>query len=97
MIIRAEQHTDIDAITRVTIEAFRDHPFSRQTEHFIAIALRKTRTLRVSLVAEVDWWVGGHIEFSPVAISDGTPDWCGVGPAVLQGTAVFHEAFSATG
>jgi len=31
-------------------------------------------------VAEIDGRVVGHIAFSPVIISDGTKDWCGLGP-----------------
>ena len=53
---------------------------TRQTEQFIVNALRKAGTLTVSLVAEVDGKVVGHIAFSPVTISDGTKDWYGVGP-----------------
>jgi len=34
----------------------------------------------VSLVAELDGRVVGHIAFSPVAFSDGTRDWYGLGP-----------------
>ena len=34
----------------------------------------------VSLIAEVDGHVVGHIAFSPVTISDGTQNWCGLGP-----------------
>lgn len=36
--------------------------------------------LAVSLVAEVDGRVVGHVAFSPVTISDGTRDWYGLGP-----------------
>ena len=34
----------------------------------------------MSLVAEVDGRVVGHIAFSPVAMSDGTNHWYGLGP-----------------
>jgi len=34
----------------------------------------------VSLIAEVDGHVVGHIAFSPVTISDGTQNWYGLGP-----------------
>jgi len=34
----------------------------------------------MSLVAEIDGWVVGHIAFSPVTISDGTSNWHGLGP-----------------
>jgi len=36
--------------------------------------------LTVSLVAELDGRVVGHIAFSPITMSDGTADWYGMGP-----------------
>lgn len=42
--------------------------------------MRKSNALAVSLVAELDGCIVGHIAFSPVAISDGTPGWYGLGP-----------------
>jgi putative acetyltransferase len=59
---------------------FKNHTISNQTEHFIAYALRKENALTISLAAEIDEHVVGHIAFSPVVISDGTQDWYGLGP-----------------
>lgn len=53
---------------------------SQHTEQFIVKALRVTGALAVSLVAEVDGQVVGHAAFSPVTVSDGMPDWYGLGP-----------------
>ena len=53
---------------------------SDHTEQFIVTALRKAGALTVSLVAELDGRVVGHIAFSPVTMSDGTADWYGMGP-----------------
>jgi putative acetyltransferase len=53
---------------------------SDHTEQFIVTALRKAGALTVSLVAELDGKVVGHIAFSPVTMSDGTADWYGMGP-----------------
>ena len=36
--------------------------------------------MTISLVAEIDGQVVGHIAFSPIVISDGTTDWYGMGP-----------------
>jgi len=80
MIIRKEENRDLEAITQVTVAAFENHPISRQTEHFIINALRSSNALTISLVAEIDDQIFGHIAFSPVAISDGTTDWYGLGP-----------------
>jgi putative acetyltransferase len=80
MIIRKETASDIEAITQVTIAAFRTLQISNQTEQFIIKALRAAGALTLSLVAEIDGRVVGHIAFSPVTISDGTKDWYGLGP-----------------
>lgn len=80
LLIRSETAADIDAISDVTEAAFRNHPHSKQTENFVIHALRKTNALTVSLVAEVDGKVAGHIAFSPATISDGSTGWYGVGP-----------------
>ena len=78
--IRNETLDDICAITGVTVAAFKTLEISNHTEQFIIEALRASKALTVSLVAEMDGRVTGHIAFSPVAISDGTPDWYGLGP-----------------
>lgn len=80
MIIRKETAADIEAITEVTIAAFKTLPISNHTEQFIIKALRSADALTISLVAEIDERVAGHIAFSPVSFSDGTKDWYGLGP-----------------
>ena len=80
IVIRNETDADVDAKTEVTIAAFKTLEISNQTEHFIVEALRAAKALTVSLVAEVDGRVVGHIAFSPVTISDGTRNWYGLGP-----------------
>jgi putative acetyltransferase len=78
--IRNETHDDICAITEVTIAAFKNLEISNHTEQFIIEALRTAKALAVSLVAEMDGRVIGHVAFSPMTISDGTPNWYGLGP-----------------
>ena len=100
--IRSETNTDIGAITEVTIAAFETLEISHHTEQFIIAALRDAKALRVSLVAELDGRVIGHIAFSPVTISDDTPNWYGLGPvSVLPGyqrkgigKAMIHEGLA---
>ncbi|MFB2935390.1 GNAT family N-acetyltransferase [Aerosakkonemataceae cyanobacterium BLCC-F154] len=102
MIIRNETDTDIEVITEVTIAAFKNHPISNNTEQFIIHALRAAGVLTISLVAEIDRKVVGHIAFSPVTISDGTAGWYGLGPiSVLPdyqkqgiGKALINEGLS---
>jgi putative acetyltransferase len=80
IVIRCETDADVDAIRDVTVSAFKILDISSHTEQFIIAALRAARDLTVSLVAEVDVRVVGHIAFSPVTISDGTRNWYGLGP-----------------
>ncbi len=80
VVIRDETEADAGAITEVTVAAFNTLEISSHTEQFIVEALRAAGALTVSLVAELDGRVVGHIAFSPVRMSDGTPDWYGLGP-----------------
>lgn len=80
IVIRDETEADVDVIASVTAAAFQTLAVSHQTEHFIIAALRMAEALTLSLVAEVDGQVVGHIAFSPVTISDCTPGWFGLGP-----------------
>jgi len=102
MTVRLERPSDIPAITEVTRAAFKNHPVSRQTEHYIVDALRAAGALTISLVAEIDGRVVGHAAFSPIKISDRTADWYGLGPiSVLPGLqrqgigkALMHEGLA---
>ncbi|MCE0495471.1 GNAT family N-acetyltransferase [Vibrio salinus] len=80
MLIREEKDSDYAVISEITIAAFKKMEISNHTEHFIVNALRKAGALALSLVAEIDGVVVGHIAFSPVSMSDGTKDWYGLGP-----------------
>jgi putative acetyltransferase len=80
MIIRKETVADIEKIAEVTIAAFNTLPISNHTEQFIINALRAADALTISLVAEIDGRIVGHIAFSPVTISDGSTGWYGLGP-----------------
>jgi putative acetyltransferase len=100
--IRSEARSDIDAITEVTVAAFKTLEISNNTEQFIIMALRAAKALAISLVADLNGRVIGHVAFSPVTISDGTPKWYGLGPvSVLPayhrqgiGTALIQEGLS---
>lgn len=80
MMIRAERPGDEVSIDAVTRAAFADHPHSDQTEHLILERLRRSGALSLSLVAEEDEKILGHIAFSPVEIGDGISCWYGLGP-----------------
>ena len=78
--IRPEIEKDIDRIEHITLAAFENHPISNQTEHLIVADLRKKGALTLSLVAEMDGVVVGHIAFSGVTINGDNLSWFGIGP-----------------
>ncbi|RFZ86654.1 N-acetyltransferase [Shinella sp. WSJ-2] len=80
MILRQEGEGDVDAIRTLTETAFRSAPHADGTEHLIIDRLRAAGALTLSLVAEVDGRIIGHVAFSPVTLFDGTADWYGLGP-----------------
>lgn len=102
VLIRDEQAADIPVISKVTVAAFATMEISNQTEQFVIQALRAAKALAVSLVAEVDGRVVGHIAFSPVSMSDGTTNWYGLGPVSVHpdfqrrgiGKALIREGLS---
>jgi putative acetyltransferase len=102
LLIRDEKSTDYRAISEVSIAAFEKMEISNHTEQFIIEALRSAKALSVSMVAEVDGRVVGHIAFSPVTMSDGTKDWYGLGPVSVHpdfqqkgiGKALIREGLS---
>lgn len=80
VLIRKETPSDIPVITEITVEAFSTLEVSDHTEQYVIDALRAAGALTLSLVAVLDGEVVGHIAFSPVTMSDGTPGWFGLGP-----------------
>jgi putative acetyltransferase len=98
--IRNETAADAPAIKAVTISAFMNAPHTSHTEQFIVTALRKAGLLTISLVADAEGTVIGHVAVSPVSISNGASGWFGLGPiSVLPehqrrgvGSRLVHEA-----
>ncbi len=63
IVVRCETGADVGAIRDVTVSAFKTLGISNHTEQFVIGALRAAKSLTVSLVAEVDGRVVGHIAF----------------------------------
>ena len=78
--IRNEQPEDIQPIHELTTAAFLNAEHADHTEQFIVKALRNSGVLSISLVAENNGKIVGHVAVSPVAISDGSDHWYGLGP-----------------
>jgi putative acetyltransferase len=78
--VRAEAPGEERAIHDVTEAAFATLDISDGSEPAIIDALRAAGALALSLVAEQDGEVVGHVAFSPVRMSDGSDGWYGLGP-----------------
>lgn len=82
--VRPERAGDERTIHDVVHAAFTDHPHSDGSEPDIVDRLRVDGDLAISLVAEDDGEIVGHVAFSPVAISDGSEGWFGLGPVAVM-------------
>lgn len=80
MQIRQERPQDAATIHALTEAAFKDMPFSDQTEAKVVDALRAAGALTLSLVATEGGEILGHVAFSPVRINADAGDWYGLGP-----------------
>jgi putative acetyltransferase len=85
-VIRAETSSDFAVIREINVAAFLHHPFSAQTEHLIVEALRAAGALEISLVADVEGEVVGHIAFSRASIRDASTDPYLLGPVAVLPT-----------
>lgn len=83
MKIRPESAADQEVIRRINIEAFANHPVSRQTEHLIVEELRRAGALEISLVAELGGEVVGHIAFSRATVGGEDIGWRLLGPVAV--------------
>lgn len=84
MLIRAERPADRDAIHDLTVRAFTGKPYSEGTEAPIIRLLRQSGDLTLSLVAEEDGVVIGHVAFSPLRIGGASRNWFGLGPISVE-------------
>ena len=84
MLIRPETPEDVQAIEMLTAIAFKNKPYSEGTEQIIINRLRAAGALALSLVAEMDGNIIGHIAFSKVTINGKDIDWYGLGPISVQ-------------
>ena len=84
MVIRLERPGDATPIARLLYAAFHNHPQhppgSEPVEHDIVARLRADRALALSLVAEMDGGIVGHLALSPARIGASGPGWLLLGP-----------------
>ncbi|AYM08915.1 hypothetical protein At1D1460_46740 (plasmid) [Agrobacterium tumefaciens] len=84
MIIREERPSDDEKINELTVRAFAPMAFSDGTEAQIIRSLRQSGELTISLVAEEDDGIVGHVAFSPVTINGSHGGWFGLGPISVE-------------
>jgi putative acetyltransferase len=80
VLIRSETAADVESIESVTATAFLHAEHTGHNEQFIVNALRAAGALSVSLVAQVDGQLVGHVAMSPVSISGHAGRWYGLAP-----------------
>ena len=78
--IRPEDERDRPAIHDLTRRAFAPKAFASGDEQDLIDALRRLGALSLSLVAELEGRVVGHLALSPVTHESGAEGWFGLGP-----------------
>ncbi|QJD67381.1 N-acetyltransferase [Xanthomonas campestris pv. badrii] len=83
VLIRQASQDDAAAIEILTMVAFMREDHSRHDEQHVIAALREDGALVLSLVADHDGYVVGHLAVSPVSLSDGSTGWYALGPLAV--------------
>ena len=84
VVIRDERSGDENAVRDLTERAFAPMAFSDGSEPAIVDALRQAGNLTISLVAEDDGGIIGHVAFSPVKVDGAEAGWFGLGPISVE-------------
>jgi putative acetyltransferase len=84
LIIRSEKREDYAAIYDLTRRAFAPMPFAGGDEQDLINQLRDADALVISLVAERDGKIVGHIAFSPAFAADRSEGWYTLGPVSVE-------------
>jgi putative acetyltransferase len=82
--IRPETTVDHAAIYDLTKRAFAPMPYAGGDEQDLINKLRDAGALAISLVAEQNGRVVGHIAFSPAFAADGSDGWFTLGPVSAE-------------
>lgn len=88
--IRPEAPGDYAAIHDLTRRAFAPMPYAGGDEQDLIDQLRDAGALAISLVAELDGRIVGHVAFSPAFAADGSEGWYALGPVSAE-PALKHQ------
>ena len=84
ILIRPEEPSDHRAIFEVTRRAFAPMAFAAGDEQNLINVLRDEGALSLSLVAEQQGTVVGHVALSPATHESGEDGWYGLGPISVE-------------
>jgi putative acetyltransferase len=98
--IRHERPEDFAAIHDLIRRAFAPMPFADGTEQDLPNKFRTAGILSLSLVAETDGMIAGHVALTPATHESGVAGWFALGPIAVEpdlqrkgiGTALIAEA-----
>ena len=82
--LRDETPKDIDALHDLSYRAFAPMTFSDNSEADAIRTMRQTGNLTLSLIAELQGHIVGHVAFSPVKIDEAFHDWYALGPISVE-------------
>lgn len=82
--IRSERPEDIRAIYDLTKRAFAPMPFAGGNEQDLINTVRDAGALSISLVAEIESRIVGHVAFTPATAADNSQGWFGLGPVAVE-------------
>ncbi|KAB7765273.1 GNAT family N-acetyltransferase [Xanthomonas maliensis] len=83
ILIREAGESDAQAIELLTLVAFLREPQRGHDAHAVIAALREDAALTLSLVADHEGYVVGHLAVSPVSLSDNASGWYALGPLAV--------------
>jgi putative acetyltransferase len=84
LLIRFEASGDYATIYDLTKRAFAPMPFAAGDEQDLINQLRDAGALVISLVAELNGKIVGHVAFSPAFAADGSEGWYTLGPVSAE-------------
>ncbi len=84
LLVRPEARSEFSVIRDLTRRAFAGKAYSAGDEHDLIDALRGAGALTLSLVADLEGVVVGHVAFSPGRAQDGSEGWFALGPIAVE-------------
>ncbi|WP_434779621.1 GNAT family N-acetyltransferase [Neisseria sp. Ec49-e6-T10] len=84
MVIRSEEKGDEQVIDQLLLDAFKDQPYSNNTENQMVQKLRQDNGVTLALVAGYKDEIIGYIAFSKIVIDNQLSDWEALAPVSVS-------------